>query len=279
MPGLIPPRLGNDSATVTRRLLIRRPRTNPPEASESAVRHYFGVSDIMRQIDGEPEPDGGRMDGQVALPAGEFSAWAKEMSGALRGANDAEVPCGTCTACCTASQFIHIGPEETDTLAHIPADFLFPAPRSPRGHVLIGYDERGHCPMLVDEKCSIYEYRPKTCRTYDCRVFAAADVELEAAQYVRIERQVRRWRFTYSDPVGRLRHEAVEAAARYLRENAGLLPGVAATTAPARLAVLAFEIHDLFLLVDGKTSDRSGVPPELNEVRARLATLHTTTEL
>ena len=36
----------------------------------------------------------------------------------------------------------------------------------------MGYDERGHCPMLVDGDCSIYEHRPRTCRTYDCRVFA-----------------------------------------------------------------------------------------------------------
>ena len=62
------------------------------------------------------------------------------------------MPCGTCTACCTSSQFVHIGPDEVDTLAHIPAELLFPAPRMPKGHVLLGYDERGHCPMLIDER-------------------------------------------------------------------------------------------------------------------------------
>jgi uncharacterized protein len=236
------------------------------------------VPDIVRQVDEGPESDSGRTDGPGTLPAGEFASWAKEMSGALGGVNNAEVPCGTCTACCTASQFIQIGPEETDTLAHIPAELLFPAPRSPRGHLLLGYDERGHCPMLVDEGCSIYTHRPKTCRTYDCRVFAAADVKLDGGQHVKIERQVRRWRFTYSDPFGQSQHEAVKAAARYLRDHAGLLPGVTATTTSARHAVLAFEIHDLFLFVDEKTSGRSVVPPELDEVRARLATLYTTTE-
>jgi uncharacterized protein len=142
------------------------------------VGHYFGMPDIVRQVDEGPASGGGRPDGTGTLAAGEFAAWATQMSDARRGTHDAEVPCGTCTACCTASQFVHIGPEEADTLAHIPADLLFPAPRAPRGHVLLGYDERGHCPMLVEEKCSIYAHRPKACRTYDCRIFAAADVEL-----------------------------------------------------------------------------------------------------
>ena len=98
------------------------------------------------------------------------------------------MPCNGCTACCTSSQFVHIGPDETDTLAHIPAELLFPAPLRPRGHVLMGYDERGHCPMLIDNRCSIYEHRPQTCRTYDCRVFPAAGVELEDEDKVLIAR-------------------------------------------------------------------------------------------
>ena len=93
------------------------------------------------------------------------------------GSGGSDVPCGTCTACCTSSQFVHIEPDERDALAHIPAELLFPAPGRPRGHVLLGYDERGHCPMLVDGACSIYAHRPRTCRTYDCRVFAAAGVD------------------------------------------------------------------------------------------------------
>ncbi|MDQ3896986.1 MAG: hypothetical protein M3326_07025, partial [Actinomycetota bacterium] len=80
------------------------------------------------------------------LPAGDFSSWLVEMRGALRGENPATVPCGGCTACCRSSKFIHIGPDETDTLAHIPPELVFPAPR-PRGHFVLGYDEHGHCPM------------------------------------------------------------------------------------------------------------------------------------
>ena len=116
------------------------------------------------------------MSDESDLSAGDFSTWVIEMQGALRG-GQSDVPCGGCTACCTSSQFIHIGPDETETLSHIPTELMFPAPRAPAGHVLLGYDENGHCPMLIDDQCSIYEHRPRTCRTYDCRVFPAAGLE------------------------------------------------------------------------------------------------------
>ena len=149
-------------------------------------------------------------DGQLA--AGGFSTWLEGIEAALRGAATSDVPCGTCTACCTSSQFVHIGPDETDTLAHIPADLLFPAPRLPRGHVLLGYDERGHCPMLVDGRCSIYAHRPLTCRTYDCRVFPATGIEPDDDK-PEIAARTRRWRFTYADDADRARHDALRAAA------------------------------------------------------------------
>ncbi len=154
------------------------------------------------------------------LDAGDFSTWLADMRAALRGESDSDVPCAGCTACCTSSQFVHIGPDETDTLAHIPTALLFPAPRMPRGHVLLGYDERGHCPMLVDDQCSIYEHRPQTCRTYDCRVFAAAAVELDDEEKAAITRRARRWRFTYPTTADRVAHDAVRAAAESAREDA-----------------------------------------------------------
>ena len=146
------------------------------------------------------------------LAAGDFSSWVDEMQRALRGERDADVPCDGCTACCTSSQFVHIEPDETDTLAHIPPELLFPAPRLPRGHVLLGYDERGHCPMLVDNGCSIYEHRPRTCRTYDCRIFAAAGVEVDDDK-PEIAQRVRRWRFSFANAADRRRRDAIRAAA------------------------------------------------------------------
>jgi len=189
------------------------------------------------------------------LPAGDFSRWLAGMVSALRGESGLEVPCGGCTACCTASQFIHIGPDETDTLAHIPKALLFPAPRLPPGHVLMGYDERGHCPMLIDNQCSIYEHRPRTCRTYDCRVFAAADLALEEPDKELIAGQARRWQFAVSTDDDVARQTAVTAAARYLNEHRQTLPEALVPSTTTQLAVLAVEVHETFLHYDPTKAD------------------------
>jgi uncharacterized protein len=136
---------------------------------------------------------------EPALPAGDLRDWVEELRVALRGDGDTDVPCGSCTACCEASQFVHVAPDETDALAHIPRALLFPAPGAPRGHLVMGYDERGRCPMLGDHGCTIYEHRPRTCRTYDCRVFAATGVAPTGTGQAPIAERARRWRFTVRD--------------------------------------------------------------------------------
>ena len=184
--------------------------------------------------------------GDGPLAAGDFASWVVGMQDALAGGRDSDVPCDGCTACCTSSQFVHIEPDETETLAHIPAELLFPAPRAPRGHVLLGYDERGHCPMLIDGGCSIYEHRPRTCRTYDCRVFAATGVEVDGEQPA-IRTRVRRWEFTFP---GRRRPGAPRRSARARRGSCASIAPSSATTRrrnPTRLAVAATRVHDLFL--------------------------------
>ena len=159
------------------------------------------------------------------------------------------MPCGGCTACCTSSQFVHVEPDDADALAHIPPALLFPAPGRPDGHVLLGFDERGHCPMLVEDGCSIYEHRPRTCRTYDCRVFAATGIEPGAAQ-VAIARRARRWRFRAPDADARTEQGAVESARRSLDVHRARLGATAIPTDPTQLAVLAVDVHDVFLEPD-----------------------------
>jgi Fe-S-cluster containining protein len=205
------------------------------------------------------------------VPAGEFSAWLAAMQAALRGERSADVPCGDCTACCRSSQFVHIGPDETDTLAHIPSALLFAAPRLPKGHVLMGHDDEGRCPMLVDDRCTIYEHRPRTCRTYDCRVFPAAGVmpDDEPAKGAIAER-ARRWRFAESDDDARLRHEAVRAAARFVREHHAAFPADAAPVTTTQLAVAAVALHELFLGTDPASGRGALVEPMVEAVGVRL---------
>ncbi|MGD9700909.1 MAG: YkgJ family cysteine cluster protein [Acidimicrobiia bacterium] len=215
--------------------------------------------------DGNLDDEWDPVDGDV--PAGDFSSWMTEIQGAIRGERGADVPCGRCTACCTSSHFIHIGPDEADTLSHIPAELLFPAPRLPRGHVLLGFDQRGHCPMLIDGQCSIYEHRPRTCRTYDCRVFPAAGLELDDDDKVLIAEQARRWRFGYPTQADRNQHDAVRAAAAFLDERWAFLPDGAVPTNTTQLAVLAIEVHGAFLQRDEATGTTTVVDPDPSVVR------------
>ena len=109
------------------------------------------------------------------IPAGEFSTWLELMEAALAG-GESDVPCGECNACCQSGHFIHVAADDVDALHHIPGELLFPAPGVDDGTMVMGYNEHGHCPMLIEGRCSIYEHRPRACRIYDCRVFAATGV-------------------------------------------------------------------------------------------------------
>jgi uncharacterized protein len=152
------------------------------------------------------------LDGVTPVPAGEFGEWLDGMQAALRGDADSDVPCGTCTACCTSSQFVHIEPDETDAIVLIPAELLFPAPGQPPGHMVMGYDQDGCCPMFVDGGCSIYEHRPRTCRVYDCRLFAALGRVNEATPL--IAARIEAWEFTFADEDSRRLAAGVREAGR-----------------------------------------------------------------
>lgn len=129
----------------------------------------------------------------ASLDAGSLTIWLGE----IRVGGPMDVPCGDCTACCRSSQFVLVEADEEDAHAHIPAELLFPAPGRPGDHVL-GYDREGRCPMLVDDTCSIYERRPRACRAYDCRVFAATAVDPGEDKPL-IRERVHRWRFDRVD--------------------------------------------------------------------------------
>ncbi len=207
------------------------------------------------------EPDPGAASG-LGLPAGDFSAWLARMRAGLHEHTDTDVPCGSCCACCSTSHFVHVAPDERDVLALVPRELRFPAPGLPAGHVVLPYDERGRCPMLAtDGRCSIYEHRPRTCRVYDCRVFAAAGID---ADHDAITARARRWCFAYPAEQDREEHQAVVAAARFLRDHAAAFPPGFVPDAP-RLAVLAVEVSSLFL---GRPAGGEAEPPDASLVAA-----------
>lgn len=183
---------------------------------------------------------------QPDLPAGDFSAWLRHTRNALLTDSGTEVDCGDCVGCCSSFYFIHIRPHETLTLARIPAKIPVAAPGLPKGNVLLGYDKKGLCPLLINNKCSIYEHRPLTCRNYDCRVFAAAGL-VESGDKPRITQRIQQWKFSYPEQSDRDEHLAVQAAAKFISENAECFPGGKIPGNPSQLAILAIKVYTVFL--------------------------------
>ena len=180
-----------------------------------------------------------------AIAAGPFSEWLTRFRRAQQTGEGIDVPCQGCDACCTSSYFIHVGPGETETLKVIPSMLLFPAPGLPKGHRLLGVDEKGHCPMFGREGCKVYEHRPRTCRIYDCRVFQAAGLFVD--ERPKVASMARRWRFEYPDERDETEHEAVQQAARFLILHSSDFP---AGFVPARIpgqAVLAVKVYEPFV--------------------------------
>ncbi len=199
-----------------------------------------------------------------ALPAGAFSTWLAQARSAQTTKSSADVACGDCTGCCTSSYFIHIGPEEKDSLARIPKALLFKAPGYPKGHVLMGYDAQGHCPMLKQGKCTIYAHRPQTCRDYDCRVFAAAGIDAGDDDKQVINTRVKQWRFDLPTDRDAQALRAVRLATTYLREHAGTFPQGFVPAHPTQLALLAITVFEAFMDAAEGQSERAGFDQRIN---------------
>jgi Fe-S-cluster containining protein len=188
------------------------------------------------------------------MHAGPFGAWLAAARASLRGeGRGMDVPCGNCVGCCTSSLFVHVRPEESETLAVIPARLLVRAPGGPRGHRLLGFADDGSCPMFAAGACSIYTRRPRTCRDYDCRMFAAAGFDAGDGKDV-INERVAAWVFTYESERERRAHDAIRAAAAFIRERRDSFPGGAAPAAPADIAVLALKVYTVFLEAPPRTA-------------------------
>jgi len=178
-------------------------------------------------------------------PAGDIGVWLGQISRAITGDGESDVPCGECTACCSAAQFVHVGPDERDALARIPVELLFPAPGLPPGHQLLGYDQAGRCPMLGALGCTIYDARPRACRVYDCRVFAITGVVPDEPGRTAVATRVAQWRFAVSSDDDQLRWDAVRAAAEFL----ATYPSTTGMGSTAR-ALAALRVHPLFIEAD-----------------------------
>jgi len=147
--------------------------------------------------------------------AGPFSAWLAQTLAFLQGGEPVDVPCGSCTACCTSGFYIAVSRQETATLKMIPDEFLFEIPGSGDA-VYIGCDDRGHCLLLNEGRCSIYQDRPIACRTFDCRIYTATGIRPEKDNISPISCRIGSWMFEYPTKKDQVQQWILQAAALIL---------------------------------------------------------------
>lgn len=195
-------------------------------------------------LDPNEEPDDTRGPVETPRPAGSFGTWLGEMRAVLRGHRDADVPCDGCVGCCVSAYPIPLRPDDVVALDQVPAALL----ALPVGEGLARMLPRGDgtCPMLSAGRCDIYPDRPRTCRDYDCRIYAAAGLQPDGDRPV-IQQRVKAWRFELAGQVDREGAQAVARAAAFIRTHAELFPAATRAHSATAAAVLAVKVYALFL--------------------------------
>lgn len=168
------------------------------------------------------------------------------MRRSLLGNEGMDVPCGDCDGCCVSGYSVQLRPEDHRAAARIPATFVVSAPGFAKGHLTVRPLPSGVCPMLDGGKCSIYADRPQTCLDYDCRIFAAAGIDAGGEDKAVINKRVREWRFSYPEPLDLKEHEAVRAAAAFIRDRRDSFT-VRVPAGPMGIAVFAIKAYTVFL--------------------------------
>jgi uncharacterized protein len=167
------------------------------------------------------------------------------MRAVLRGEQEADVPCDGCVGCCISSYPIPLRPSDAVALARVPDQFLqWPARVGELARM--NFRDDGTCPMLEGERCTIYADRPRTCRDYDCRIYAATGLAPDGNRPV-IQQRVREWRFDMADAEEQAQAAALSEAAQFIRANAARFPASARAHSATAVAVLAVKTWPLFL--------------------------------
>ena len=205
------------------------------------------------------------------MAAGAFARWLEQyLHAQAQGEPVGEVPCGDCNACFKASYFISIAEEERETIERIPRVHLTVSTRSQERQWALEQSCGGNCPMLVDETCSIYAHRPRACRRFDCRVFAAASITPGSGPRAAVNQQVWRWRFDYPGAADAARQTALLEAAAFLQRRADLIDAEVAPKDTSELAKAAVFVHDIFLQANSQSDQQiaAALNHKLREIAA-----------
>lgn len=127
--------------------------------------------------------------------------------------------------------------------------------------------------MYSGDRCLIYQFRPCTCRSYDCRIFTAAGIDAGDDSKAQINQRVRRWKFSYLTSRDLDQHSAVLAAAKFMQERSGCFPAGMVPDNPTQLALLSIKVYEVFLNRRDECGKRGHKPSDRKIVKAITAAL------
>lgn len=104
--------------------------------------------------------------------------------------------------------------------------------------------------MFVNNECSIYQSRPQACRDFDCRVFSATGLPVDANKPA-IARQALHWRFEFPEEQDHREFAATQHAALFLKEHADSFPEGFIPNNSIQKAVIAILVYEVFLNFQG----------------------------
>lgn len=86
---------------------------------------------------------------------------------------EVSVPCGSCNLCCSILS-PYLTPDEISSGLYplslvIPFEDQLQENKDSGPTVVLFKKKDGGCGMFINDKCSIYDIRPKACRQFDCR--------------------------------------------------------------------------------------------------------------
>jgi uncharacterized protein len=107
-----------------------------------------------------------------------LAAWWRGEAGPLQ--------CGSCSACCYYPGIVVDEKRDRARLPHLLTE------RSSEGKLVLQRRPEGGCVHLGAHGCTIYDQRPATCRSFDCRVYAAMGIDRHCDD----SHQLPEWEFT-----------------------------------------------------------------------------------
>lgn len=147
--------------------------------------------------------------------AGPFSEWLELTQNAILTGCEVDVPCRDCSACCKSGFNIAVSKKEKEIMERVPKSLLLEFPGVPDIYYLEP-DLQGRCHLLEKKLCSIYEDRPWSCRTYDCRIYTATGILPDEKAQSPVNQRIRSWKFSYPTQLDRDQHIKLLRAAALL---------------------------------------------------------------